>query len=69
MLASRDGERRGCLGSESRAQLANLTASDGLAADELGYTVAASGNTVVVGAPYAAEGGNYAQGAAYVFGP
>ena len=49
------------------AQLAKLTASDGLPADQLGYSAAASGNTVVVGSPYATVGGNYAQGAVYLF--
>ncbi len=48
-------------------QLAELTASDGQANDDLGFSVAVSGNTVVVGAPSASIGGNIAAGAAYVF--
>ena len=48
-------------------QEAKLTASDGAAGDDFGYSVAISGNTVVVGAPYATVGGNADQGAAYVF--
>jgi probable HAF family extracellular repeat protein len=49
------------------AQLAKLRASDGAALDYLGYSVAVSGNTVVVGAPIATIGSNIVQGAAYVF--
>jgi autotransporter-associated beta strand protein len=48
-------------------QGAKLTASDGAAYDYFGYSVSISGNTVVVGAPYAMVGGNVSQGAAYVF--
>lgn len=48
-------------------QPATLTASDGGKRNELGYSVAISGNTVVVGAPYATVNSKYAQGAAYVF--
>lgn len=44
-------------------QLAELTASNGQGEDMLGYAVAVSGNTVVVGAP----GVNSGQGAAYIF--
>jgi hypothetical protein len=44
-------------------QLAKLTASGGAAFDYLGYSVAISGDTVVVGAPIV----NRTQGAAYVF--
>ncbi len=44
-------------------QQAKLTASDGALGDELGYSVAISGSTVVVGAQLA----NSARGAAYVF--
>ena len=48
-------------------QTAKLTASDGQAGDELGFSVSASGNTVAAGAPGALIGANPAQGAAYVF--
>jgi hypothetical protein len=44
-----------------------LTASDGRKNNELGYSVAISGDTIVVGAPYATVDSKYAQGAAYVF--
>ena len=40
-----------------------LTAADGARGDEFGNTVAVSGNTVIIGAPYK----NSYQGAAYVF--
>ena len=48
-------------------QTAKLTASDGMADDNFGDSVAISGNTLVVGALNATVGGNPAQGAAYVF--
>ncbi len=51
----------------SATQAAELTASDGAAKDELGYSVGISGSTVVAGAPLATIGLNAAQGAAYVF--
>ncbi len=51
----------------SWTQRAELTASDGAAGDNFGYSVAISGNTVVVGAGWAKVGGNTYQGAVYVF--
>jgi len=48
-------------------QQAKLTAQDGATSDNLGYSAAVSGSTVVVGAPGATVNGNSAQGAAYVF--
>lgn len=51
----------------SWALVSKLVASDGRKNDQLGYSGAISGNTIVVGAPYATVGSNYAQGAAYVF--
>jgi len=51
----------------SWSQQAELMASDGAANDEFGYSIAASGSTVVVGAPNHAVGSNVWQGAAYVF--
>lgn len=48
-------------------QLAELTASDGGAGDQLGETVAISGNTAVLGAPQAAVGSNNQEGCAYVY--
>jgi hypothetical protein len=44
-----------------------LTASDGLAYDYFGWSVALDGSTAVVGAPYHMVGSNGDQGAAYVF--
>ncbi|MBZ5511150.1 MAG: FG-GAP repeat protein [Acidobacteriia bacterium] len=51
------------------AQNAKLTASDGVAGDHFGYSVAVSGNgdTVVAGAPYANISLKPFQGAVYVF--
>ena len=49
-------------------QTAELTAFDGAANAYFGQSVSISGNTFVVGAPEATVGGNYTQGAAYVFG-
>jgi hypothetical protein len=48
-------------------QTAELTAFDGAAHNDFGYSVAIDGNTVVVGAIEATIGGNSSQGAAYVF--
>ena len=48
-------------------QRAKLTASDGTEFDELGTSVAVSGNTIAVGAPNATVGANFEQGAVYVF--
>ncbi|MGH9838558.1 MAG: putative Ig domain-containing protein [Blastocatellia bacterium] len=48
-------------------QQQKLTASDGAAVDNFGYTVALSGDTAVVGAPYDDNGANGNQGSAYVF--
>jgi nucleoside-specific outer membrane channel protein Tsx len=51
------------------SQQAELTASDGVAGDEFGSSVAVDGSTIVVGAPLHAVGSNQSpgQGAAYVF--
>ena len=48
-------------------QVAELTASDGVARDFFGDSVSISGNTIVVGADNASVGANGSQGAAYVF--
>jgi hypothetical protein len=45
----------------------SVTGSDSTASDEFGYSVALSGKTAVVGAPFHAVNGNAEQGAAYVF--
>ncbi|MDD5559066.1 choice-of-anchor tandem repeat GloVer-containing protein [Candidatus Methylomirabilis sp.] len=49
------------------SQQAKLTASDGAASDQFGYSVAISGDTIVVGVPSADIGATADQGAAYVF--
>ncbi len=54
-------------GWSNETQAAKLTASDGAKADRLGTSVAASGATVVAGAPQAKIGSAEMQGAAYVF--
>ncbi len=48
-------------------ETAKLTASDGYVGDDFGASVAISGSTVVIGAPYASIGSDFQQGAAYVF--
>ena len=48
-------------------QQAELIATDGTYTDEFGYSVALSGSTVLIGAPYRTVGSNQAQGTAYVF--
>lgn len=48
-------------------QQAKLVASDGLAGDRLGNSVALSGDTALVGAPSDDIGANLGQGSAYVF--
>jgi len=48
-------------------ETAMLTASNGTAGDNLGYSVSISGDTVVVGAQNRDVGGNTNQGSAYVF--
>jgi hypothetical protein len=44
-----------------------LTASDGARSDQFGQSIAVSDSTIVVGAPLKVIGGNFFQGAAYVF--
>src|SRR5437660_2404787 len=48
-------------------QAAELSASDGAAGDQFGFSVGISGDTVVVGAQRAAAGANTQTGAAYIF--
>lgn len=48
-------------------QGAKLSASDGADGDEFGFAIALSGDSLVVGAPYAKVGQNEDQGAAYLF--
>jgi len=51
----------------STKQTAELTASDGQSNDNLGYSVAVSGRTIVAGAVYRQIGSNDNQGAAFVY--
>jgi FG-GAP repeat len=48
-------------------QQAELTPSDGVGSDQFGYSVATSGNTVVVGVPYHEANSEPYSGAVYVF--
>ena len=48
-------------------QEGKFTASSGMAANDFGFSVSVSGNTVVVGAPDTTVDSSTAQGAAYVF--
>src|SRR5579872_1016369 len=57
---------RPAAGWTNMTQTAKLTASDGVSFDQLGFSVAINGGTVVAGAP-AASGVNSHTGAAYVF--
>ena len=66
-LADPESNFNSSLPSGVMQQTAELTAADGAANDDLGNSVAISGNTVVVGAQDATIGGNVDQGAVYVF--
>lgn len=48
-------------------EVKQLTASDGQESDFFGHSVAISGKTVIVGAPFHAIGSNKRQGSAYIF--
>jgi hypothetical protein len=54
-------------GWKNATQTAKLTASDGAANDQLGYSVSIDGNTAAAGAPFATVGLDQEEGAAYVF--
>ncbi len=54
-------------GPDAWDQVVRLTASDGASGDRFGYSVALSGDTAVIGAPFADVSGIFDQGAAYVF--
>ncbi|HJU38490.1 MAG TPA: hypothetical protein VJ724_02880 [Tahibacter sp.] len=49
------------------SQSQKLVADDGAMSDQLGWSVALDGDTALLGAPGAADGGDFATGAAYVF--
>lgn len=53
-------------GAAARTQTAKLTASDGAASDQLGFSVAIDGDTLVAGAPND-DGANANEGSAYTF--
>jgi FG-GAP repeat len=67
LLRVEDGEARYPVVVDPWIQQAELTATDGAAADDFGKSIAVSGNMVVVGAPQRTVGSNSTQGAAYVF--
>ena len=54
-------------GADAWGQVKKLSADDGAASDSFGRSVSIDGDTVVVGAHYAAGGSGTRQGAAYVF--
>ena len=54
-------------GAATRPHTAKLTASDGAGVDNLGWSVALQGDTIVAGAPYDDAGSNSDQGSAYTF--
>jgi trimeric autotransporter adhesin len=54
-------------GWRSETQAAKLTASDGAANENLGYSVAINADTIVAGAPFTTVDGDSDAGAAYVF--
>ena len=58
---------RDARGTNAWGEVARLLAADGTTNDQFGFSVAAWGDVVAVGAPYHAVGTNAAQGAAYVF--
>jgi len=60
-------ERASTLETIFTPEIAKITASDGAPEDGFGYSVAVSGDTLVVGAQLADIDGKSAQGAAYVF--
>jgi hypothetical protein len=60
-------DRASAASPNATVETADLTASDGANGDSLGYSVAMSGNTIVVGAPFHEVGGELYEGALYVF--
>jgi trimeric autotransporter adhesin len=67
LLKVSDGGARYPVVIDPTIKQAKLLASDGQDGDHFGYSIAISGNTLVVGSPFADVGSNSAQGAAYVF--
>jgi hypothetical protein len=54
-------------GAAERTEMAKLTATDGAAGDELGFSVAIDGDTILGGAAFDDVGANILQGSAYTF--
>jgi len=54
-------------GTDQWGQMAKLTAAGGATPDHFGLSVSISGDVAMVGAPTASIGGNFSQGAAYIF--
>jgi hypothetical protein len=54
-------------GAATRTETAKLTAGDGAAGDELGFSLALAGETIVAGAPFDTVGANADQGSVYTF--
>src|SRR5690625_1285359 len=69
MAEASDVARSACLlGGDSPVWVEQkVAAEDGLAGDSLGSSVAISGDTAIVGAPYVGVGDHASQGAAYIF--
>ncbi len=67
LIRARDGGARYPVTVDPYVETAKLTAADGAANDQMGWSVAISGNTVVAGAPNAMIAGRPHQGAVYVF--
>jgi hypothetical protein len=54
-------------GVDNWGQVSKLTASDGAAGDNFGWSVSIDGNTLVVGAPFDTVSGDIYHGSAYIF--
>jgi len=52
---------------ETWSEQSRFTSNDGLAGDRFGQNVALSGDTALIGLPYASIGENFEQGSAYIF--
>lgn len=54
-------------GTENWGEVRKVVASDGVANDRFGWSLALAADQLVVGAPFADVGSNFGQGAAYLF--
>ena len=59
--------KRNAGGGDAWGQVSKLTASDGAAGDNFGWSVSIDGNTLVVGAPFDTVSGDTYHGSAYIF--